>query len=307
MEAVFKFLSENPLLTIILIAILVIVVFTLVGAAIQGRKVKFYPPEIGPKEGDNKSKTKGVSTKPSNKSISEEELEDLLFQHSSKRYGVGYKSMLCECEINNDGTATFKRTVELIAESDIGHLDASLNIPTPKDGKWDLDLLQVHSTTPGRVVTVDQEKTESNVQSVQLSFSPTLHPKNEAGYILAEKIREPFYSFVHTRYELKDTRVFDDIAGYNDYFAWHINRPTKHLRLRVTFPEYWKPSRTDSKVFMAKASGFPASNEQREEYRRIKFNLVGPEVGRYYLELEVSYPMIGLIYIASWEPIFSKL
>nr|MBP9657008.1 hypothetical protein [Promineifilum sp.] len=61
------------------------------------------------------------------------------------------------------------------------------------------------------------------------------------------------------------------------------------------------------KVFMAKASGFPASNEQREENRRIKFNLVGPEVGRYYLELEVSYPMIGLIYFASWEPIFSKL
>lgn len=236
----------------------------------------------------------------------EQGLDESVFEYSTKRYGVGYLSMLIECVINEDGSATIARRIELIAESDLSSLDTSLLVPTEGDDEWDLERLRLYSTTTDRIVTVVEEMTEFNLQSVRLVFSPPLRPKDETGYILIERLPEEFYSFTNSLKELKEKRKSDDFTGLSDYFGWHINRPTKYLKLKVTFPENWKPRQTESKVLVAKASGFPSTIEQREENRRTKFNLVGPEVGSYRLELEVDYPMIGLIYIMSWQPVFSN-
>lgn len=232
----------------------------------------------------------------------EEVVDESVFNYITNRYGVGYRSIMSECVINEDGSAIITRSIELIAESDIGYLDTSLNIPTEKDGSWDFEMLQVYSTTPNRDVSVNKKLILDNVQSAQLVFSPPLRPKDVVRYVLREKLPKDFYSFAKSLEELKEMRKSDEFTGLNDYFGWHVNRPTRYLKLKVTFPANWEPRIIESKVLVARSSGFPSTIEQREENRRIKFDLVGP----YNLELEAHYPMIGLIYVASWQPILSS-
>lgn len=277
----------SPVLNIIALAIM------LISGVYFLTRIKLVREDIGPPK---------IAT-----ALPERNLEDTVFNYITQRYGIGYLSIDVECDIGIDGSATVRRQIEFVAKSDISSLDTSLNIPTEKDGTWDLERLAVYSTTRDREVIVDDEKSEFKTQSVWLTFSPTVRRGSEAGYVLVERLPKGFYSFVDSYEDLKKNRVADEIADLYDYFGWHINRPTKYLKLKVTFPESWKPQKTDSKVLLAKASGFPSTIEQREEIHRTEFRVPSaPGMVRYYLELEIKYPMIGLIYLTSWLPVFSN-
>lgn len=316
MESFFEWLSQNSFATNVLIIAFIVVIIVLIivfiVAFIQNRPISFWPPSIGAKpdkEVDTRTRSGkrliGNSPKFLRKYLRVVS-DESVFTLMTRRYGIGYTSLEIDCVINNDGSATVTRTVELIAESDITQLDTVLFILTEKDGYWDIKNLRVKSTETKHEVTASSELQDRNKQSVKISFSPPLRPKDVAGYSLVEKLPAEFYSFAHSDEELKTLRKYDQLFGYNDYFGWHINRPTKKFIVRVFLPENWKTQQFESKVLHATASAFPSSSEQREENRRLDFGLFGPEVNRYYLELSIDYPMIGLIYLISWQPIFSE-
>lgn len=328
MDAFFEFLSENlKAANVILIAFIVILsVLTTIFiiAFFQGRKISILRLEIGEKPQIEKQRhPDGVhatnnplkigannrnSEKEGSKVVSSSSVDDSqVFPIISERYGIGYLSMDIDCVINVDGSATVERRIELIAQSDILFLDTFLLIPTEKDGSWDIKRINVFSTRPEREITIDSENPEPNVKSTRLVFSPPLRPGEQAGYKLQERLPDSFYTFANSQVELKEIRNPDAFFGLNDYFGWHINRPTQKFRLRVYFPEGWKTRFVESKVIYATASAFPIPSEQRDENRRLKFDHIRPEIGRHFIELSVDYPMIGLIYVASWEPVFSEV
>ncbi|MCP4362133.1 MAG: hypothetical protein GY796_29345 [Chloroflexi bacterium] len=89
-----------------------------------------------------------------------------------------------------------------------------------------------------------------------------------------------------------------------DYAGWNISRPSKKLRLNAHFPEYYKPEIFNAQVRYVAASVFPSERIQHGEQKNISPKMILSPNGRHYIfNLEVDYPMTGLIYILRWQPV----
>jgi hypothetical protein len=133
-------------------------------------------------------------------------------------------------------------------------------------------------------------------------ISPPLIEGQQVRYELVEHLPEGLYGVNLTRAQQRVRKT-----DY-DYFGWTINRPTRKLRLRTYFPERLEPTDYGVEVRYASAApGIPSVAYQLEEQGRLERpSLDGPDGGRYSLKLDVSYPMIGLVYILRWLPLESK-
>lgn len=225
------------------------------------------------------------------------------YNYSASRYGVGYDLLEIECFINEDGSATVKRKVTLMSFSEINKLDTYLLIPekSPNDGSRDIALGEIKSLTPTTSIKRGAIREELGRQSVEVIISPALSNGISTAYEMTEHLPSKLYAVRVTRNEISQRET-----PY-DYFGWNVNRPTKKLSLRVYFPGFPYPIKPDiyaAEVRYASASGFPANRTQHEEQKNLQGPILAdPEGDRYYLKLEVDYPMIGLVYILRWQPI----
>lgn len=222
------------------------------------------------------------------------------YTYSAKRYGVSYDSIEVECRIDKDGSAQVKRKVEVHAHSLLSDLDTFLLIPSdspPPGDLWEIDFLKVRSLTTGQNVTLDETVEEFGRLSAILKISPPLYEGAIVTYEVVEKLPDGLYAIGYTRADLEKRPTKDD------YFGWNINRPTKKLIIQVTFPHFDAPQIYSAEVRYASASGFSAVRPQYEEQKRLRPKLIGPsEDNQYTLNLEVEYPMHGLVYILRWQP-----
>lgn len=224
------------------------------------------------------------------------------YNYSATRYGVGYELLEIECFINEDGSATVKRKVTLMSFSEINKLDTYLLIPekSPSGAPREIASGEIRSLTPKTSINKGELREEFGRLSVEIIISPSLSVGSSASYEMTERLPPRLYAVRSSREEIRSRE-----AQY-DYFGWNVNRPTRKLSLRVYFPGFPYPIKPDiygAEVRYASASGFPANRIQHEEQKNLKGPILTEQGDRYYLDLEVEYPMIGLVYILRWQPI----
>lgn len=224
------------------------------------------------------------------------------YRYAAGRYGIAYDSLSVGCTINDDGSARIRRTVAVEAYSMIETLDTYLLIPEAPEqsGAAPIGFEQVHSLTPARNVSLvgSKQKDAFKQLSALIAISPPLHKGERVAYEMTERVPPGAFAVGLTRAALAERETT------YDYFGWNINRPTRHLTLRVYFPDGTGPQVYSAEVRYASASGFPSERLQYEEQKRLRGQISLTAEGNYQvLHLEVAYPMTGLIYILRWQPL----
>lgn len=226
-------------------------------------------------------------------------VEQETYTYTASRYGIGYSSIDVQWTVNMDGSAKVQRMIDVEAYSEISNLDTFLLVPEQSVAE-NGDLIgfeSISSITPGVTISMLQEEEKSGRQSTLIAISPPMNIGDSMTYKMIENLPEDLYAINITADELRTRTTPYDYAG------WTINRPTKHITLRVFFPEGVKPpSIYSAEVRYSTASGFPSTRIQHEEQKKMKPEIIGLEGNRYILRLVVPYPMVGLIYILRWQP-----
>jgi hypothetical protein len=165
---------------------------------------------------------------------------------------------------------------------------------------------QIQSGTIERKVEIVQEQAEHARSSALMRISPPLQSGDRFHYSMKERLPENFYTFADTLESLQNSREKGELFGLSDYFGWNINRPTRRFSLDIIFPDGWIPTDDSAKVLYASASSFPSTREQNEELQRLEYARIASKDNRYQLKMTSNYPMIGLIYIITWLPIYKN-
>jgi len=223
------------------------------------------------------------------------------YKFFAKRYGIGYGEVKVSCTILGDGSASIERQVTVEAYSQLSSLETSLLIPEPSPSGKKRGFSsppRIEPTTDYSVSLVRVVERERK-QFAEIAFSPELREDEIGGFKMTENIPPGVYAIDLSKEELEKRKT-----PY-DYFGWNIDRPTRALHLRVYFPDGVKPKIYGSEVRYAPVmQDITTTRLQYEEQKHIMGpSLVGPEGGRYILQLDVGFPMIGLIYIVRWQPI----
>ncbi|MBK8904205.1 MAG: hypothetical protein IPM53_23700 [Anaerolineaceae bacterium] len=228
-------------------------------------------------------------------------LENRVYGYTASRYGVGYKFMDIDFVIHKDGSATITRTITIEAFSEIDRLDTYLLIPERSESGESrvIDSPKVESLTGDRIVDFTEKKSSDTQQlSALLTISPALKSGEIMQYRMIESLPVGLYAINCSPEE------YNARTKKSDYAGWNVSRPSKELSLKVHFPEFFKPTVFSSEVRYASASIFPAERIQHEEKNRLTPKLsLSPQGDHYIFRLDVEFPMTGLIYILSWQPI----
>ena len=223
------------------------------------------------------------------------------YQYTAKRYGFGYDSMHVECIIQENGSAIVQRTVTVHAYSELRELDTFLLIPEapPPGQNREIEFVTIKSLTDGVDVNLsDLEERYGRLSAVTV-IAPPLGEGDELSFQTIEQLPRKLYAIGLTQQELGARQTLEE------YFGWTVNRPTRKLTIDVFFPENVKrPKGYGALVRYDSPAGIPLKRIQHEEQKRIhKPSLTEQAGGRHLLQLEMEYPMIGLIYVLHWRPL----
>lgn len=223
------------------------------------------------------------------------------YSYAANRYGIGYESIKVIWRIEENGSASLKRVITINAFSRIEELDTYLLIPenAPEDEvKRQIKIAQPKSLTPGRDVLLKLTEQDNRRSSALITISPPLNHGEKMAYEMTEQLSGNLYAI-----NLTEEQISNRETPY-DYCGWNINRPTKRATLCVEFPKEFRPHIYSSEVRYASSSGLASTQRQYDEEKRFTPQLKSNPYGdRFTLELDIEYPMIGLIYILRWEPI----
>ncbi len=214
-----------------------------------------------------------------------------------RRYGLGYDLMDVECEIKEDGVEVRRRLLAR-AHAGVRQIDNTLFLkPDQRSPEAVLRPPRITSLDPNRELYIETPKESPGI--VVVTISPPLRESESTEFVLREEIKGQFFATTISRSELQRRTKEDD----QDFFAWRIDRPTRKLSLKVTFPEDTRPMSYSHRVFFAPvAQGLP-NREQHEELRRIKAPVLGASPrGLPQLVLDVDHPAVGLLYAIYWNP-----
>lgn len=227
-----------------------------------------------------------------------------VYEYYAKRYGVGYQSLNVECTIKEDGSARVRRKMEVKAYSRINELDNYMLIPetSPSGEARSIHPIEVKSLTKRRTATHEVQEEIPGRLSALVSITPPLLEQEMFEYEMTEDLARNLYAIGLTQNELMQRE------SEFDYFGWNINRPTHKFSLKIYFPEHAKPDWYRTIVHYASTSGFPSNRLQEKEQKRLPIpKIKGPEGNQYMLNLEIDFPMIGLIYTIRWKPILKMI
>jgi hypothetical protein len=227
------------------------------------------------------------------------EIDEMVYQYMARRYGLGQGSVQVTCTIIKGSPAIVKRIVTVDVYAETGELNTFFFIPESQiaDAQRNIDLINIRSLTPGCYVAIKDIMPQAGELTINLVVSPPLTEGQQLVYEMTETL---------------PTRLFvigspdDEIEGRKteaDYLAWDIGLPTRHLSMRVDFPEGLQPAVFSGEVRYASARPrYPSSRVQHEEQKHVRRPVLGrAEAGHFSLAWEIDYPMIGLIYMLHWE------
>lgn len=322
MDAIIEFILSIPVLAYATIAILVVFLVILVVLVViafrQDRPVELWKLKIGTRpRRDIDQPSTNTTTMVVGPSI-ETDPDERLYVRLSERYGLGYESMRLVYQIDADGSAKLTRVVEVVAKSQLQMLDTFVNV-RKEHGKSSSEgehfttgpEVEVASRTIGIAFEIRRNPPSTSVtilsSTSSLEIAPSLKPEQRATYELIQRLSSTPEDRLHnafaTRKMMEQHGSKDDVFGYDEFFAWHINRPTRNLQMKVVFPEGWNFRFHDSDVLYAAVDPFPTTIRQQEEGKRLKIKSDQDDYHRSILHLNVDYPMLGLVYVIKWRPV----
>lgn len=228
------------------------------------------------------------------------------YTFTAMRYGMGYANLSVSLSIHSDGSAQVKRLVRVEAYSSLDGLDISLIAPEKTEGDQvqnrigleTIRSLNTNWTIPKRKVQIQEGLGRFWAGII---ISPQLQYGDVFDFETIENAPTGLYAISLTREELSKRKT-----SY-DYFGWSIDRPTRYLSLRVKFPKGMHPQDAGTEVKYAAVGGIPAKRFQVEEQRRLASPTIEKIDDNYYLNIEIDYPMVGLIYIVRWSPLATRM
>lgn len=219
------------------------------------------------------------------------------YKYSATRYGIGYDLTHVKLRIDDDGSATLQRTVNVEAYSKIDVLDTYLVKTEENDAasQSGLQLVYIESLNPDNVIKLEDQKDDlSRRLSTVMAISPQLGYGESITYDMMEKTSPSLFATSGAELAKRESPF--------DHFGWSINRPTRRLVLEVSFPEGCQISEFKAEVKLAGVGGFPSTQPQLEEQKRLReFILLDKSLPNQTLKFELLYPMTGLIYILNWQ------
>jgi hypothetical protein len=221
-----------------------------------------------------------------------EMVRKVAYEVNSILYGFGYEDLAAHCTIRSDGSAAFRREVQLRAQSPVHKLEVYMLLPeASEDGESVVNLDSVTSLT--RFKRIEHEVTRSSSGNIYLTLNiiPGVTPDDP---LFEYEVSEHGSAGLYALHGEKDRKM-----DY-DYFAWDISRPTRKLRMKVLFPEGVQPLRSYHDVWHALGQ---AESTFEQEHDRVKELLKEGKEGAFYtLTFEVPYPILGLTYVICWRP-----
>lgn len=224
------------------------------------------------------------------------------YLRDAERYGIGYSRVEIICNIASDGSATISRSITVEAYSNLSELDYFLMIPEDirKESDRTFDQNPPRSVNDDRDIFVKEVKTEFGRTSALLEIFPQMSVGDELVFVTDERASPDTFAINKTRAELANRR------SDSDYFAWSVNRPTRHLILRVRFPQNQTPQSHRVEVKIAATTGIPSERLQERETERVNAHRSKRQPAalrnKKELTLHVDYPMTGLVYQFRWKP-----
>lgn len=225
---------------------------------------------------------------------------EVAHRYLSENYGWAYDRIQVECTIRKDGSAKVRRVGEVEAYSQLDGIDTFLLIPEEAPGEEDrgVEILSVEPLSPDREISWRFQR-GVRALGAKLTIVPRLNRGEKFAYAMEEHL------FGLYAIDLSAEELAQRETPF-EYFGWTIKRPTRKLSLKVYFPEHIKPDVYDNEVRYASAAP-DILDESRVFYEAQgsleRPSLEGPEGGRYFLQQNVEYPIVGLIYLLRWDPL----
>ncbi len=211
---------------------------------------------------------------------------------NSTLYGMAYEELSAHCTVHEDGSAVFRREIDLVAYSIISEIDHYMLLPeAPKESKDFLELANVKPLDHDRKLTPKIIHLSSGRMSLLVYISPPMSPGDHIRYQVIEKSPPGLYAITG----LEERKV------EYDYFGWDISRPTRKLAVKVFFPKGVSPNEFEYFEYDVWYAVGQSRSRQAKEYERIRGSLQWVEEGaRFSLALNVLYPVLGLTYVIKW-------
>ena len=223
--------------------------------------------------------------------VSEEVTSEVTYVFDSKVYGMAYEDLIVHCTICNDGSAVFRREIDLMTYSLISETNHYMLLPeAPQNGEDFVELVDVKSLDRFRTLTPQVLELSSGRTSLRVSISPPANPGDHIKYQVTEKSPPGLYAVTG----LEERKMAFD------YLAWDIWCPTKRLEMKVLFPEGVRPRDFGHDAWYALGQG---RSRHAQEFERVKECLRQREEGVYCtLSAFIPYPVLGLTYVITWVP-----
>lgn len=217
--------------------------------------------------------------------------DEVAYVFNSQTYGMSYEDLIAHCTIRNDGSAAFRREIDLMAYSTINEIDHYMLLPeAPREGKDLLQLIEVKPLVPFRTLIPKVTELSSGRMSLAVFISPPVNPGDHIRYQITEQAPPGLYAVTG----LEERKMV------YDYFAWDISRPAKRLEMKVVFPEGIRPQEIEHDVWYAVGQ---SQARHGEEYKRVEDCLQQRQEGVYHTLIAViPYPVLGLTYVIRWVP-----
>jgi hypothetical protein len=224
--------------------------------------------------------------------------DEVNYEYQANRYGVGYQDFDVHCIIDEDGSATVVRDVQVEAFSTVGELDTFIRIKEEDPFGQSRNIKKGKITTRSdrnlKLIVIEEKP---GMLLADIKIAPSLKKGEKLQYAIEEHLPKGLFAI-----NLDEDELSKRETKY-DYFGWHINRPTKSFALKVEFPPNIIPIDYDAEVKYAASAGNPSNRVQYEEQNNLKPIIVEHNANRSILRLEVNYPLYGLVYILRWEPV----
>jgi hypothetical protein len=225
--------------------------------------------------------------------------DEQAYEYSASRYGIGYDSLDIECVIDEEGAAEIWRKVVVRAYSQVDKLHTYLLVEekSPTGEEREIEHGGLKSLTQGVNVSWANHHADGRL-SGEIEIIPPLFKDEVVTYEMSENLPKGLFAINLPNETLKKRQE------RMDYVSWTIIRPTRKLSLKVYFPEGIRPEVYHAEVRYSAASGRPIGRLQHEEQKHLRDQVVAKSQGRrFVLELEIDYPMTGLVYDVRWLPV----
>jgi hypothetical protein len=219
--------------------------------------------------------------------------DEIAYQIGAHKFGYGYTALRIRAYLDAEGGGMRShRRVRLkttAVQSHIRHYLRSLGT----DLKDSVAVVGCHFMKPdGTVITATRVPALSQPSGlvIDVQFNPALEEGDSAYYEVQEQF--PDGSFATTAEELTKMGL------EHEYMAWHIDKPTKHVRLEVFVPNSLNPVDVGYEVWY----GIYSQQTHAAERDRLSSYFHIDDYGEYtVLELEIPYPVLGLDYVIRWK------